>query len=434
MAALDPILRRLAALHPRVIDLSLDRVNRLLARMDHPEKRLPPTIHIAGTNGKGSLLAYLHHCLAAAGYRVHAYSSPHLVRMAERYRLAGRIIEEAYLEECLARAEKANDGAPITLFEIETAAGFLAFAETPADVLILETGLGGRLDATNVVDRPALVALTPISMDHQQYLGDDLLGIAAEKAAILKPGVPGIVGRQEPSVSAVIDKRAAEVGAPLFRMDREWSASLAGCGLVYESKGRVRRLPPPGLAGPHQIDNAGTALACLERLPGFDLPEAAIVEGLTNAVWPGRLQRLKPGPLGDLLPDGWELWLDGGHNPAAGEILADAISGWDTRPLHLVVGMLNSKDPKAFLAPLAPHAASLTAIAIPNEANTIDAETLAADARAAGFSIVSTALGPEAALRALADLDSHAASARAMFAGSLYLAGWLLAANDEAPT
>src|SRR3954470_2330611 len=358
----DRVLSRLMQLHPKKIDLSLGRIEHLLDALGNPQERLPPAIHVAGTNGKGSTVATLRACLEAAGCRVHVYTSPHLVRFHERIRLAGELIEEeallAFLEEC----EQANRGEPITFFEITTAAAFLAFSRTPADIVLLETGLGGRLDATNVLRRPAATAITPISLDHQAFLGDTVAAIAGEKAGILKPGAPAIIGPQPAEAEAVIERRAAAVDAPLFRWRREWHCEARGDGMRYEGPRWQLDLPLPSLPGMHQIVNAGTAIACLEQLPQLSLPPAAIAAGLRQIDWPARMQRLRHGPLIDLLPAGWELWLDGGHNPAAGEVIAEVVRGWRDRPLDLIVGMLNTKDASGFLAPLAAHARTLYAV------------------------------------------------------------------------
>jgi len=434
----DLVLARLMALHPKIIDLSLDRVWRLLDRLGHPERALPPVVHVAGTNGKGSLIAFLDAMLAAAGWRVHAYTSPHLVRFHERIRLNGEPIPEPELLALLEEAEAANGGAPITFFEITTCAAFLAFARQPADVLLLETGLGGRLDATNVIDRPALTAITPVSMDHMQYLGNDLATIAGEKAGILKPGVPAVAAPQHPAAEAVIAARAEALGAPLSLGGRDWRATLEpeqGGFRFRAADGDERRYPLPRLLGPYQVDNAAVAIACAAKLSGFAVDDAAIRAGLDRARWPGRLQQLREGPLVDTLPAGWELWLDGGHNASAGAALAAAIDAWAAgddppRPLHLVFGMLNSKAPTDFLRPLVARADSLTAIAIPEEPATLSAEEAAAFARQAGARRVHTAADAgEALARLAASASPETPPARVMICGSLYLAGKVLRAN-----
>jgi len=397
-------------------------VLRLLAALGNPQDKLPPVVHVAGTNGKGSTLAFLRAFLEAAGYRAHVYTSPHLVRFNERIRLAGRLIEEDALLALLDEVERINAGAPVTFFEITTALAFLAFARVPADIVLLETGLGGRLDATNVIARPAVTAITPISLDHQHFLGDTIAAIAFEKAGILKPGVPAVLAPQLPEAAAVLESRAGEAGAPLFRFGMEWSVRPEGTGLAYRGR-RTVTLPPPGLAGAHQYDNAGTALACLDCLPGFAVPDAALARGMAAVEWPARLQRLARGPLVRSLPAGAELWLDGAHNAAGGAALARAVAAWRDRPLGLVWGMLATHDTHAFLEPLAPHVARLRAVAIPGEANARPAEELAATARALGIDAA-----PAASVGA-AVAEAVVPGGRGLICGSLYLAGRVLAEN-----
>jgi dihydrofolate synthase / folylpolyglutamate synthase len=401
-------------------------VSRLLAALGEPQRDLPPTIHVAGTNGKGSTIAFLRACLEAAGYRVHAFTKPHLVRFNERIRLDGRLIEEEALAALLEECERANGGKPITYFEITTAAAFLAFARQPADILLLETGLGGRFDATNIIAQPALTVLTPISLDHQHFLGDTVEAIAFEKAGILKQHRPAVLGPQVPAALGVIEARAAALAAPLFRHGQEWQCAphLGGLRFTGPRFGTLE-LPPPGLAGPHQYDNAGTALAALDRLEGFTLPPAALAQGLRTVEWPARLQHLTRGRLAALLPAGWELWLDGGHNEAGGAALAAMAQGWQDKPLHLIFGMLASHDAEAFLRPLQPFVASLAAVTIADEPNALSAAQAAAAARAAGLT-ASEAAGPAAALRGLA---GQAPRGRVLICGSLYLAGRILAEN-----
>jgi dihydrofolate synthase/folylpolyglutamate synthase len=422
----DAILERLMRLHPKKIDLSLGRVVRLLDRLGRPQESVPPVVHVAGTNGKGSTIAFLRAMLEAAGYRVHVYTSPHLVRFNERIRLAGELIAEAELADLLARCEDVNRGEPITYFEITTAAAMKAFAHVPADILLLECGLGGRFDATTVIHRPALTLITPVSIDHQQFLGDTLEEIAGEKAAIQKPGVASVVGPQDPTARRVIEKAAEAAGALLFRFDWEWCVDALENGLHYESKTNVLDLPPPALTGPHQAVNAGMAIACLEKLAGFEVGAEAIAQGLSSVDWPARIQHLAEGRLMALLPAGAELWLDGGHNRAAGESLAAVAEGWRDKPLHLVFGMLKSKSPSDFLSPLAIHVSSLRAIAIPGEDNSLSAGESADAATSVGID-AEVAENMEAALGDIAARESG--SFRALICGSLYLAGRVLVAN-----
>jgi dihydrofolate synthase/folylpolyglutamate synthase len=417
----DALLDRMMTLHPKVIDLTLDRVHRLLAKLGHPERSIPPVIHIAGTNGKGSTQAMIRAGLESAGKSVHAYTSPHLARFHERIRLAGELISEPALAALLDECVTANGPEPITFFEITTCAAFLAFARTPADWTLLEVGLGGRLDATNVIDRPRLTIITPVSLDHQQYLGDTVALIAAEKAGILKRGIPCVVGPQAEEGLTVIEEKAARLGAPLLAFGQHWHVTEERGRLVYQDESGLLDLPLPNLPGPHQIQNAGAAIAALRHLGyGPDACEAAV----TSAYWPARMQRLRHGPLVEAAPQ-VELWLDGGHNPAGGEALAATLARMPARPTHLICGMLNTKDIAGYLRPLAAHAASLTAVSIPGEKNTLPAEETQAAARAVGLP-ATTAGSVLDALGAIARSDPQA---RVLICGSLYLAGQVLREN-----
>jgi dihydrofolate synthase/folylpolyglutamate synthase len=416
----DAVLDRLMRLHPKVIDLVLDRVHRLLAVLDHPEERLPPVIHVAGTNGKGSTLAMIRGGLEAAGDVCHAYTSPHLARFHERIRVAGDLIGEDALADLLAECEATNGGAAITYFEITTCAALLAFARTRADWTLLEVGLGGRLDATNVIAAPALTLITPVDMDHQSFLGDTLPEIAGEKAGILKPGVPCIVGPQHEAALEVIEYRAARLGAPLQVHGQHWHVHEERGRLIFEDETGLMDLPPPRLIGRHQVENAGIAVAALRAL-GRDGGAAA---AMRDADWPARLQRLRSGPLVDAAAPA-ELWLDGGHNPAAGAALAEALGRLPQRPLHLVCGMLNTKDVAGYLRPLAPMTARLHAVAVPGEAATLpSAETCAAAGRAGIDAVEAPSVA--AAVTAIVARDP---GARILICGSLYLAGHVLREN-----
>ena len=417
----DIILDRLMSLHPKIIDLVLDRVWRLLDALDHPERDLPPVIHIAGTNGKGSTQAMIRAGLEAAGKSVHAYTSPHLARFHERIRLAGAFISEPALMQVLEECEIANGGAPITYFEITTVAGILAMARTPADYTLLEVGLGGRLDATNVVESPALTIITPISIDHTQHLGETLAEIAAEKAGIIKRGVPCIVGPQPDEAMEVIEARAARLGAPLLAYGQHWHVWEERGRLIYQDEHGLRDLPLPRLIGHHQVINAGAAIAALRHL-GFD--DAAFEAALTDAYWPARMQRLATGPLNDAAPKA-ELWLDGGHNPAAGIALAEALDRLPNRPTYMVCGMLNTKDVGGYLEPLARHAERLYAVSIPDAQATLPASATADAARADGMDAVES----ESVLAAVQEIVSTAPEARILICGSLYLAGHILQDN-----
>jgi dihydrofolate synthase / folylpolyglutamate synthase len=418
------ILARLTALYPKGIDLSLDRVRRLMADLGAPQDRLPPVIHVAGTNGKGSTIAFLRAMLEAAGRAVHVYTSPHLVRFNERIRLAGRLIEDAHLAELLAEVERVNAGRPITFFEVTTAAAFLAFARTPADAVLLETGLGGRLDATNLVARPAACALTPVSIDHVEFLGPTLPAIAAEKAGILKPGVPAAVAPQAAEALQVFGVAAVAVGAPLHVAGRDWRVEPLGDRFRYAGRRRLM-LPMPALAGAHQLVNAATAIATLEAAgDAFALGEAAIRVGLRSAEWPARLQRLADGRLAALLPPWVELVLDGGHNESGGQALA-AWAAVGARPLDVVLGMLATKPAADFLRPLGPFVRRLRTVAIPGEKNARPAAELAAAAASVGIADAAPAESVAAALEEFASEPP----ARLLICGSLYLAGRVLAEN-----
>lgn len=407
-------------LHPKIIDLTLDRVERLLAALGHPERDLPPVIHIAGTNGKGSTLAMIRAGLEGAGARVHAYTSPHLARFHERIRLAGELIAEDHLTALLDEIMQANGEASITFFEATTCAAMLGFSRSPADYLLLEVGLGGRVDATNVIDAPQLCVITPVSLDHQQYLGDTLAAIAGEKAGILKRGVPCVVGPQAPEALEAIEARAARLGAPLLVHGQHWHCFADAGRMVFQDENGLLDLPLPNLPGPHQIDNAGAALAALRAL-GRGEPEAAV----TRAHWPARMQRLRHGPLVEAAGPGIELWLDGGHNPAGGEAVAATLAAMPARPTHLICGMLNTKDVTGYMRPLAPRATSLFAVSIPGEAATLPAEATRDAAGAAGIPAESA----ESVLAALQVIRARDASARVLICGSLYLAGQVLREN-----
>ncbi|AUQ64996.1 bifunctional folylpolyglutamate synthase/dihydrofolate synthase [Phaeobacter inhibens] len=416
----DAILARMMALHPKIIDLTLDRVWRLLAALDNPQDKLPPVIHLAGTNGKGSTQAMIRAGLEGGGKSVHAYTSPHLARFHERIRLAGELISEQHLSEVLDECYAKNGGENITYFEITTVAGLLAFSRMPADYTLLEVGLGGRLDATNVIT-PEVSVITPISIDHEQFLGNTLAKIAAEKAGIIKRGIPVVVGPQPDEAMEVIEATAARLGAPLIAYGQHWHVWEERGRLVFQDEAGLLDLPLPALLGAHQIQNAGAALAVLRHM-GAD--EAACAAAMTNAEWPARMQKLKTGPLVDVAPEA-ELWLDGGHNAAAGLALAKVLAGLPARPTHLICGMLNTKDVSGYMAPLAPHVESLTAISIPDEVNTLSAEETKAAAKSVGIA-AGTAESTIAGLQAIIAKDPHA---RVLICGSLYLAGHILRDN-----
>ena len=417
----DAVLERMMTLHPKIIDLTMQRVERLLAALGHPERALPPVIHIAGTNGKGSTQAMIRAGLEAGGSLVHAYTSPHLARFHERIRLAGELISEEALTALLDECVKANGPDEITFFEITTCAAFLAFARVKADYTLLEVGLGGRLDATNVVDDPVLTVITPVSIDHQQYLGDTLPEIAGEKAGIIKRLVPVVVGPQEPEGMDVIEARALRLGAPVLAYGQQWSVSEERGRLIYQDENGLLDLPLPNLPGPFQIFNAGAAIAALRAL-GKD--QAACEAAVTSAFWPARMQRLRFGPLVEAAPE-VELWLDGGHNPAGGAAVADTLARMPARETHLICGMLNTKDVRGYMRPLAPHVTRLHAVSIPGEKNTLPAEATCEAATAVGIKAVTAA----SVAAALAQIVADCPTARVLICGSLYLAGGVLREN-----
>lgn len=429
------LLARFEHLHPKSIDLSLDRVNRLLGALGDPHKTMPPAIHVAGTNGKGSVVAFLRAILEAAGLRVHVFTSPHLRRFNERIVLAGQSggqpIGERALHDALTRAEAANAGHPITFFEITAAAAFLAFAEHPADIVLLETGLGGRLDATNVLDHPRLTAITPVSIDHTSFLGETIEAIAGEKAGILKPGTPCIVSRQNDVALGVIKMRARAVCAPLLIAGEQWDAYEQHGRLVFQDGRELLDLPLPRLAGGHQIGNAGMAIAAARALDGIGITEQHLAKGLSSAVWPARMERLARGALHELLPPGSEIWLDGGHNPAAGEVLARAMADLEdrvSRPLHLVIGMMSTKNAGAFIEHFENLASFVATVDIPGQPNAYTAQELCAMARYKGFFAE-----PATSLRQALELSFRESKepVRVLITGSLYLAGYVLEAQEH---
>jgi dihydrofolate synthase / folylpolyglutamate synthase len=435
VSATSELLLKFQHLHPRSIDLSLDRVLRLLAALGNPHHAMAPVIHVAGTNGKGSVVAFLRAILENAGLRVHVFTSPHLRHFNERIVLGaeggGKPIPERALLEVLTRADAANSGQPITFFEITSAAAFLAFAENPADVVLLETGLGGRLDATNVFEKPLLTVITPVSIDHTSFLGDSIEEIAGEKAGILKKGVPCVVSRQTDAALGVIKRRAARLHAPLIIGGEQWDAYEQHGRLVFQDNRELVDLPLPRLIGRHQIDNAGTAVAAARALDGFDLNEQHLEAGLTSAIWPARLERLVHGPLHECAAPGSEIWLDGGHNAAAGEVLARAMADLEdrvARPLHIILGMMSTKDAAGFLEHFQDIAAFVAAVGIPGQPNAYTAEELCAMARHMGFEAE-----PAANLRHALELSRQEARGpvRVLIIGSLYLAGTVLEAQEN---
>jgi dihydrofolate synthase/folylpolyglutamate synthase len=429
---------RLSALHPKTIDLGLERMHRLLEALGHPEHRLPPVIHVAGTNGKGSTIAYLRSILEAAGLRVHVYTSPHLVRLNECFRLGHRgggvLVGDDELCGALEQCERANAGAPITIFEVETAAALTLFAQHSADLVLLEVGLGGRLDATNVIDAPLASVITPISMDHTEFLGDSLTVIAGEKAGIIKRDTPVICAEQAAEAMAVIETQARRLRAPLHAAGQDWHVSVERNRLVYQDDRGLMDLAAPKLFGRHQFDNAGLAIATLRALKAFKVDHAAFEAGIIGAEWPARMQRLASGALVDQAPAGSEVWVDGGHNAEGGRVAATALGDLEERvprPLVVIVGMMANKDASGFLANFAGLTRHIIAVPVPDRDNAMPPDRLADAARAVGMR-VETAGSVEAALQALTRL-AYEVPPRILITGSLYLAGPVLAANGSLP-
>jgi dihydrofolate synthase/folylpolyglutamate synthase len=438
MQSIDSIVARLTTLHPKLIDLSLDRMWRLLDALGAPQRALPPVIHVAGTNGKGSTIAFMRAILEAAGLRVHVYTSPHLVRFNERFRLGaeggGRLVSDAELGQALAECERVNAAAPITVFEITTAAGLLLFSRHPADLFLLEVGLGGRLDATNVIERPLASVITPVSFDHAEHLGDSLGKIAEEKAGILKPGVPAIVAAQPREALTSIEREAARVKAPIRIAGEDWIATEERGRLVYQDDAGLLDLPAPRLYGRHQFENAGVAIAALRALADFKLAAAAFEVGIGKVDWPARMQRLSQGRLAALVPSGGELWLDGGHNADGARAIANALADLEervSRPLVLVVGMLATKDCESFVKNFAGLASRIVAVPIAGQDKALPADAVAAVARDAGIPAQSAA-DVASALAAIARFEL-APPPRVLITGSLYLAGEALCANGTLP-
>ncbi|HET6236906.1 MAG TPA: folylpolyglutamate synthase/dihydrofolate synthase family protein [Acetobacteraceae bacterium] len=414
---IEGIVARLHGLHPRLIDLNLERLETLLDKLGHPERKLPPVIHVAGTNGKGSTCAFLRAMAEAAGLRVHVYTSPHLVRFNERIRVAGELASDAALANALEHVERVNAAAPITVFEVITAVAFHLFAQIPAELCVLEVGLGGRGDATNVIARPAACAITSISVDHREFLGDTLELIAGEKAGIMKRDVPVAIGAQPDTVVPVLLEAAARIGAPVLLRDRDWTVIPEMAGFRYTDGTGALALPAPSLPGSHQYDNAAIAIAAL-RASGLAVNDAAIAAGIAAAEWPARLQRLR-GRLARTLPPDWELWLDGGHNPGAGEVLGAHLATWADRPVHLIVGMKDSKDAAGFLRPLLPRATTLWAVAEPGQHSALPVEAIVAASGGVARP------GPHVA-DALTAIVRERGPGRVLICGTLYLAGEVL--------
>jgi dihydrofolate synthase/folylpolyglutamate synthase len=430
----DAVLKRLLALHPKKIDLALDRILRLLTALGNPQLKLPPVIHVAGTNGKGSACAFIRAMLEAQGLKVHVHTSPHLVRFHERIRLAGKLISEEALVSLLEEVEQVNAGREITFFEITAAAMFLAFSRAPADALVLEVGLGGTYDATNVVPHPAMTVIQPVGMDHREFLGDDLAGIAAEKAGIIKKGVPLVMGPQNEIARHVILRQADRLGVPVFEFGQDFASRQEHGRMVYEDEVGLLDLPLPKLVGRHQIENAGVAIAALRHAGRNWGQDVAVERGLATVEWPARLQRLHKGPLVEAAPKGAEVWLDGGHNPHGAEAVSRAMADMEEhgeRPLYLICGMLANKDALGFLRAFNGLARHVVTVAIPGEAASLGAGALYDAARRAGLDSAPAEDLEDAMLQIMAwtRLDDSDAPPRILICGSLYLAGVVLAEN-----
>lgn len=436
----DQEIDRLMSLHQKGIDLSLDRIRRLLEQLGHPERRLPPVIHIAGTNGKGSAVAFSRALLEAAGYTVHAHTSPHLVRWHERYRIAekggGQLVSDAMLADAIHRAADANGDNPATVFEILTAVAFLLFSEHEADATILEVGLGGRFDATNVIDNPAVSVIMPISLDHEAYLGDRVELIAAEKAGIIKPGVPVVIGAQQSETARdVLIETAARVGAPAIVYGTDFLAHEENGRLIYQDEHGLMDIVLPRLQGRHQIANAAAAIAAV-RAAGFAIDAQVADRAMSSVSWPGRLQKLPEGRLWDNAPEGAEIWIDGGHNPGAGLVIAEALAGEEerfSRPLFLIAGMLNTKDQSGFFRAFEDMARHVYTVPVESSDAGVQPSELAVQAMEAGLSAEPVA-SVENALKLLRDTwDEEEAPPRVLICGSLYLIGAVLEANGTLP-
>ena len=430
MSRTDAILKRLSALHPKLIDLSLDRILPLLADLGNPHEHLPPVIHVAGTNAKGSTIAYLRAFLEASGKSVHVYNSPHLVRFNERIRLAGKLVGTRRLNAALEKVEAVNANRPMTFFEITTAAAFMLFAETPADYLLLETGMGGTYDTTNVVAHPLGVIITPVDLDHQAFLGNTIAKIAGEKAGIFKRGSKAVIGIQHDEGRAVLDRAARRLGiTPLFQGE-DFHGSQQDGRLVYQDEDGLLDLPPPALLGAHQFDNAALAIAAARHF-GLPVDEDGFARGLRQVTWPARMTPLQTGPLRNLLGPGAELWLDGIHNAHGAAAVATALRDLDKArpaPLVLIMGLMNTREPAAVLAPFAGMAEQVLTLSIPGEANAHKAAYIAGEARKVGFA-ARPMRSVVTALKAAAEIPN----ARVLICGSLYLAGDVLAKNGTPP-
>ncbi len=437
----DREIERLMALHPKGFDLSLERIARLLERLGNPQDRMPPVIHIAGTNGKGSCAAFSRALLEAAGLAVHVHTSPHLVNWHERYRLGapggGRLVEDKVFAEAIARVAEANKGETITVFEVLTAVTFILFSEHPADAAIVEVGLGGRFDATNVIRHPAVSVIMPVSLDHEAYLGDRVELIAAEKAGIMKPGSPVVIGAQESETALdVLTETADRLGCPLTVYSQDFLAYGENGRMVYQDEDGLMDLTPPRLPGRHQYANAAAAIAAV-KAAGFDLTERAVDKAMATVSWPGRMQKLTQGRLVDLAPAGTEIWLDGGHNPGAGIAIAEALAEQEEkspRPLFMICGMINTKDQTGYFSAFKGLARHVYTVPVSTSDAGVPNDELAIRATEAGLSAEPVSSVGEALMLLAETWDETERPPRILISGSLYLAGAVLAENGTPPS
>lgn len=436
----DQLIERLLTLHPKGFDLSLERITRLLARLGDPHMRLPPVIHVAGTNGKGSSAAFARALLEAAGRSVHVHTSPHLVHWHERYRIGGseggRLVEDAVLAEAISRVAEANGGETITLFEILTAVTFILFSEHPADAAIIEVGLGGRFDATNVIERPAVSLITSVSLDHEAFLGDRVELIAAEKAGIIKPGCPVVIGQQEHDAAReVLLDTAERLGCPVLVYGQDFLAYEENGRMVYQDADGLMDLTLPRLKGRHQLANAAAAIAAV-KAAGFDASMAFCDAAMERAEWPGRLQRLTDGELKDCAPDGAELWIDGGHNPSAGAAITEALAEMeerDPKPLYVIAGMIATKDQAGYFRNFAGMARRVFTVPVEQSEAGVPNDELAARAMEAGVEAEPISSVRNALLLLKEGSDPTEPPPRILICGSLYLVGAVLAENGTPP-
>lgn len=408
----------------RDIELGLGRMEALLEQLGNPHLALPPVIHVAGTNGKGSTIAFMRAILEQAGYKVHVYTSPHLLEFNERIVVAGQPISDGHLHQVMEQCRIVAGDIPVTFFEGTTIGAFLAFSQTEADIVLLETGLGGRLDATNVISAPVATVITPISLDHMEYLGPTIGLIAREKAGIIKQHTPCVISAQTQDAFAVLDEIAEMKQAPLHAFEYDWGIERSDSGFIFNSENCTIALPPPALSGDHQMLNAATAIATLKILDGFTIPDEACAQGVLKATWPARLQHITQGALYSLLPEGVELWVDGAHNEGAAFTLANTLASWQTKPLHIICGMTRGRDSGKFLSYFKLIATDVTGIAVQTEPSSLSGEAIAQSAQQVGIPSFHSDTVQIAIEEIINRLDGQ--NARILCCGSLYLASDVL--------